>query len=219
MFSLHFNLCNPAINNRGVSVGKWKLFARSREDIADIRNYHAGNYCIPVFTSCILMQRNFFPEIFFEFSLGHAVKPVTAHLTTFIIISMFIRVNTKKIQIFTKEQEFTANPNQNLPSRHFLLGIGSGQVFSPERLARWSVATRPPYEKCLSKFVELGGGVRCCLATLMKAFLRLSLGKYANQGCVPSTFSKWIHHGLVGGLPAMVVVRRVCLLAFLCQLG
>ena len=38
------------------------------------------------------MQRNFFPEIFFEFSLGHAVKPVTAHLTTFIIISMFIRV-------------------------------------------------------------------------------------------------------------------------------
>jgi len=53
----------------------------------------------------------------------------------------------------------------------------------------------------------------------MKAFLRLSLGKYANQGCVPSTFSKWIHHGLVGGLPAMVVVRRVCLLAFLCQLG
>ena len=118
MFSLHFNLCNPAINNRGVSVGKWKLFARSREDIADIRNYHAGNYCIPVFTSCILMQRNFFPEIFFEFSLGHAVKPVTAHLTTFIIISMFIRVITKKIQIFTKEQEFTANPNQNLPSRH-----------------------------------------------------------------------------------------------------
>ena len=119
MFSLHFNLCNPAINNRGVSVGKWKLFARSREDIADIRNYHAGNYCITVFTSCILMKRNFFPEIFFEFSLGHAVKPVTAHLTTFIIISMFIRVITKKIQIFTKEQEFTANPNQNLPSRHF----------------------------------------------------------------------------------------------------
>ena len=83
MFSLHFNLCNQAINNRGVSVGKRKLFARSREDIADIRNYPAGNYCIPVFTSCILMQRNFFPEIFFEFSLGHAVKPVTAHLTTF----------------------------------------------------------------------------------------------------------------------------------------
>ena len=134
MFSLHFNLCNPAINNRGVSVGKWKLFARSREDIADIRNYHAGNYCIPVFTSCILMQRNFFPEIFFEFSLGHAVKPVTAHLTTFIIISMFIRVITKKIQIFTKEQEFTANPNQNLPSRHFLLGIGSGQVFHQKDL-------------------------------------------------------------------------------------
>ena len=134
MFSLHFNLCNPAINNRGVSVGKWKLFARSREDIADIRNYHAGNYCIPVFTSCILMQRNFFPEIFFEFSLGHAVKPVTAHLTTFIIISMFIWVITKKIQIFTKEQEFTANPNQNLPSRHFLLGIGSGQVFHQKDL-------------------------------------------------------------------------------------
>ena len=64
MFSLHFNLCNQAINNRGVSVGKQKLFARSREDIADIRNFHAGNYCIPVFTSCILMQRNFFPEIF-----------------------------------------------------------------------------------------------------------------------------------------------------------
>ena len=112
MFSLHFNLCNQAINNRGVSVGKRKLFARSREDIADIRNYHAGNYCIPVFTSCILMQRKNFPEIFFEFSLGHAVKPVTAHLTTFIIISMFIRVITKKIQIFTKEQEFTANSNQ-----------------------------------------------------------------------------------------------------------
>ena len=131
MFSLHFNLCNQAINNRGVSVGKRKLFARSREDIADIRNYHAGNYCITVFTSCILMQRNFFPEIFLEFSLGHAVKPVTAHLTTF-IISMFIRVNTNKIQIFTKQQEFTANPNQNLPSRHFLSGRGSGQVFHQE---------------------------------------------------------------------------------------
>ena len=219
MFSLHFNLCNPAINNRGVSVGKWKLFARSREDIADIRNYHAGNYCITVFTSCILMQRIFFPEIFFEFSLGHAVKPVTAHLTTFIIISMFIRVITKKIQIFTKEQEFTANPNQNLPSRHFLLGIGSGQVFHQKDLPDGQWQQDPHIEKCLSKFVELGGGVRCCLATLMKAFLRLSLGKYANQGCVPSTFSKWIHHGLVGGLPAMVVVRRVCLLAFLCQLG
>ena len=126
MFSLHFNLCNQAINNRGVLVGKRKLFARSREDIADIRNYHAGNYCIPVFTSCILMQRNFFPEIFFEFSLGHAVKPVTAHLTTFIIISMLIWVITKKIQIFTKEQEFT--------SRHFLLGIGSGQVFHQKDL-------------------------------------------------------------------------------------
>ena len=64
------------------------------------------------------MQRNFFPEIFFEFSLGHAVKPVTAHLTTFIIISMFIRVITKKIQIFTKEQKFTANPNQNYSGQH-----------------------------------------------------------------------------------------------------
>ena len=61
------------------------------------------------------------------------MKPVTAHLTTF-IISMFIRVNTKKIQIFTKQQEFTANPNQNLPSRHFLLGIGSGQVFHQKDL-------------------------------------------------------------------------------------
>ena len=220
MFSLHFNLCNPAINNRGVSVGKWKLFARSREDIADIRNYHAGNYCIPVFTSCILMQRNFFPEIFFEFSLGHAVKPVTAHLTTFIIISMFIRVITKKIQIFTKEQEFTANPNQNLPSRHFLLGIGSGQVFHQKDLPDGQWQQDPHMRNVFPNLLSLvvGSGAACCLATLMKAFLRLSLGKYANQGCVPSTFSKWIHHGLVGGLPAMVVVRRVCLLAFLCQL-
>ena len=79
------------------------------------------------------MQRNFFPEIFFEFSIGHAMKPVKAHSATF-IISMFIGVITKKIQIFTKEQEFTANPNQNLPSRHFLLGIGSGQVFHQKDL-------------------------------------------------------------------------------------
>ena len=34
-----------------------------------------------------------------------------------------------------------------------------------------------PYEKSLSTFVELGSGVRCFLATLMKAFLRLSLGE------------------------------------------
>ena len=155
MFSLHFNLCNPAINNRGVSVGKWKLFARSREDIADIRNYHAGNYCIPVFTSCILMQRNFFPEIFFEFSLGHAVKPVTAHLTTFIIISMFIRVITKKIQIFTKEQEFTANPNQNLPSRHFLLGIGSGQVFHQKDLPDGQWQQDPHMRNVFSNLLSL----------------------------------------------------------------
>ena len=91
MFSLHFNLCNQAINNRGVLVGKRKLFARSREDIADIMNFHAGNYCINVFTSCILLQRFFFPEILLEFSLGHAMKPVKAHSATF-IISMFIPV-------------------------------------------------------------------------------------------------------------------------------
>ena len=47
---------------------------------------------------------------------------------------MFIRVITKKIQIFTKEQGFTANPNQNLPSRHFLSGRGSGQVFHQKDL-------------------------------------------------------------------------------------
>ena len=148
------------------------------------------------------------------------MKPVTAHLTTFIIISMFIRVITKKIQIFTKEQEFTANPNQNLPSRHFLLGIGSGQVFHQKDLPDGQWQQDPHMRNVFPNLLSLVvGGVRCCLATLMKAFLRLSLGKYANQGCVPSTFSKWIHHGLVGGLPAMVVVRRVCLLAFLCQLG
>ena len=105
-----------------------------------------------------------------------------------------------------------SQPKSKFAIKAFSLRNRIWSSFSPERLARWSVATRPPYEKCLSKFVELGGGVRCCLVTLMKAFLRLSLGKYANQGCVPSTFSKWIHHGLVGGLPAMVVVRRVCLL-------
>ena len=49
----------------------------------------------------------------------------------------------------------------------------------------------PIYEKSLSTFVELGGGVRC----------------------LPSTFSKWVHHGLVGGLPAMVVVGRMCFLS------
>ena len=38
------------------------------------------------------------------------------------------------------------------------------------------------------------------------------LGNYANQGCLPSTFSKWVHHGLVDGLPAIVVVR-MCLLS------
>ena len=40
------------------------------------------------------------------------------------------------------------------------------------------MATRSPYEKCLSKFVKLDGGVRCCLATLMKAFLiQVVIGK------------------------------------------
>ena len=127
------------------------------------------------------------------------------------------------VQVWRKYRCITnrihSQPKSKFAIKAFSLRKRIWSSFSPERLARWSVATRPPYEKCLSKFVELGGGVRCCLATLMKAFLRLSLGKYANQGCVPSTFSKWIHHGLVGGLPAMVVVRRVCLLAFLCQLG
>ena len=33
--------------------------------------------------------------------------------------------------------------------------------------------------------------------------------KYANHIYVPSTFSKWVHHGLVNGLPAMVVIGRV----------
>ena len=73
MFSLHFNLCNPAINNRGVLVGKWKLFTRSREDIADIRNFHAGNYCITAVTFCILMQRKNLPELLLVPSSGHTV--------------------------------------------------------------------------------------------------------------------------------------------------
>ena len=73
MFSLHFNLCNPAINNRGVLVGKWKLFTRSREDIADIRNFHAGNYRITVVTFCILMQRKNLPELLLVLSSGHTV--------------------------------------------------------------------------------------------------------------------------------------------------
>ena len=73
MFSLHFNLCNPAINNRGVLVGKWKLFTRSREDIADIRNFHAGNYCITAVTFCILMQRKNLPELLLVLSSGHTV--------------------------------------------------------------------------------------------------------------------------------------------------
>ena len=73
MFSLHFNLCNPAINNRGVLVGKWKLFTRSREDIADIRNFHAGNYCITAVTSCILLQRKNLHELLLVLSSGHTV--------------------------------------------------------------------------------------------------------------------------------------------------
>ena len=73
MFSLHFNLCNPAINNRGVLVGKWKLFTRSREDITDIRNFHAGNYCITAVTSCILMQRKNLHELLLVLSSGHTV--------------------------------------------------------------------------------------------------------------------------------------------------
>ena len=73
MFSLHFNLCNPAINNRGVLVGKWKLFTRSREDIADIRNFHAGNYCITAVTFCILMQRKNLHELLLVLSSGHTV--------------------------------------------------------------------------------------------------------------------------------------------------
>ena len=43
MFSLRFNLCNPAINNQGVSVGKWKLFARSKEESEEIKNYNCRN--------------------------------------------------------------------------------------------------------------------------------------------------------------------------------
>ena len=214
MFSLHFNLCNPAINNRGVSVGKRKFFARSREDIADIRNYHAGNYCIPVFTSCILMQRNFF-WVQFRTRCETSNSPFNNFYHHLHVYSGHYKENTN----IYKGAGIHSQPKSKFAIKAFSLRNRIWSSFSPERLARWSVATRPPYEKCLSKFVELGGGVRCCLATLMKAFLRLSLGKYANQGCVPSTFSKWIHHGLVGGLPAMVVVRRVCLLAFLCQLG
>ena len=105
------------------------------------------------------MQRNFFPEIFFEFSLGHAVKPVTAHLTTFINhhlhVYPLIRVITKKIQIFTKEQEFTANPNQNLPSRHFLLGIGSGQVFHQKDLPDGQWQQDPHMKNVFSNLLSL----------------------------------------------------------------
>ena len=73
MFSLHFNLCNPAIKNWGVLVGKWKLFTRSREDIADIRNFHAGNYCITAVTFWISMQRKNLHELLLVLSSGHTV--------------------------------------------------------------------------------------------------------------------------------------------------
>ena len=53
--STNYKSTASGANNQG--VGKRKLFARSRENSADIRNYHAGSYCITAFTSYILIQR------------------------------------------------------------------------------------------------------------------------------------------------------------------
>ena len=214
MFSLHFNLCNPAINNRGVSVGKWKLFARSREDIADIRKllHHCVHFLY-------INAKKFFSWNIFWVQFRTRCETSNGPFNNFYHHLHVYLGHYKENTNMYKGAGIHSQLKSKFAIKAFFVRNRIWSSFSPERLARWSVATRSPYEKCLSKFVELGGGVRCCLVTLMKAFLRLSLGKYANQGCVPSTFSKWIHHGLVGGLPAMVVVRRVCLLAFLCQLG
>ena len=131
-----------------------------------------------MFTSCILMQRNFLPEIFLEFSLGHAMKPVTAHLTTFIISNLHVYSGQYKENTnIYKRAGNHSQPKSKFAIKAFSLRKRIWSSFSPERLARWSVATRPPYEKSLSTFVELGGGVRCCLATLMNAFFRLSFGE------------------------------------------
>ena len=85
------------------------------------------------------------------------------------------------VQVWRKYRCITnrihSQPKSKFAIKAFSLRKRIWSSFSPERLARWSVATRPPYEKSLSTFVELGGGVRCFLATLMKAFLRLSLGE------------------------------------------
>ena len=56
-------------------------------------------------------------------------------------------------------------PSQSQPRLKFAIRAFSLKKrilsnFSPERLDRWSVATRPPYENSLSTLVELGGGVR-----------------------------------------------------------
>ena len=88
------------------------------------------------------------------------------------------------IQKTHKTQERTKfQPKSKFAIRAFSLKNRIWSSFSGERLARWSVATRPPYEKSLSTFVELGGGVRCCRTTLSKAFLRVSEGEAASSYC------------------------------------
>ena len=85
MFSLHFNLCNPAINNRGVSVGKWKLFARSREDIADIRKllHHCVHFLY-------INAKKFSSWNIFRVQFRTRCETSNSHLTTFIISNLHV---------------------------------------------------------------------------------------------------------------------------------
>ena len=69
------------------STGEYQWESENSLPEVDIRNYHAGSYCITVFT--ILIQRKNLLEILLEFSFGHTDNPIIAHVTHFIIsISM-----------------------------------------------------------------------------------------------------------------------------------
>ena len=72
IFSLRLNLCKLPINKQRGRAGKWNLFDRTREEIADIKNFHAGNHCFTALISCIIECRE---KIFLNYISNHMYKP------------------------------------------------------------------------------------------------------------------------------------------------
>ena len=129
--------------------------------------WRSSLFCVPVLFLylCLLWV-----YVFYGFYVGSAKLQCGATPPSVMVLFTFGNAH-----IYTKDAY--SQPRSKFAIRQFSRRNRIWSSFSPDKLARWSVATRPPYENSLSTFVELGGGVRWRRTTFRRAFLIRSDGE------------------------------------------